>query len=142
MLQLYNFTQNQLHILIIPIFHIVKNYPKLVEIPLLYRLGILSKICHFCNVLKTLNNSYQQTHHLELNRMVQTVLLQHVWLLRYLMCSAGIIGRVNNSAIEHATKSVSSVHSQSTAHSNYTRIHSIIHIVALCVGVSKAPPVL
>ena len=47
-------------------------------------LDVWSKFCHFCNVLKTLNNSYQQTRHLELNRMVQTILSQHVWLLRYL----------------------------------------------------------
>ena len=48
-----------------------------------YRLDVWSKFCHFCNVLKTLNNSYQQTRHLELNRMVQTILSWHVRLLRY-----------------------------------------------------------
>ena len=35
------------------------KYPKFVKIPLLYRLGVSSKVWHFCNVLKTLNNSYQ-----------------------------------------------------------------------------------
>ena len=48
--------------------------PKIDENSLYYRLGILPNFCHFCNVLKTLNKSYQQTHHLELNRMVQTIL--------------------------------------------------------------------
>ena len=38
-----------------------------------YRLGVLIKFCHFRNVLKTLNNSYQQTQHLELNKTVQTI---------------------------------------------------------------------
>ena len=52
-----------------------EKYPKLAKIPL---------FCHFCNVLRTLNNSYQQTRHLEMNRMVQTILSQHVRLLRYL----------------------------------------------------------
>ena len=70
--QLHHFTQNQLHILMMPKFRIMKKYPKLVKIPY-YRLGVSSKFCHFRNVLKTLNNSYQQTHHLELNRMAQTI---------------------------------------------------------------------
>ena len=41
---------------------------------IIYRLGVLPKFCHFCNVLKTPNNSYQQTHHLELNRTIQIIL--------------------------------------------------------------------
>ena len=51
----------------------MKTFPKLVKSPY-YRLDILSKFCHFCIMPKTLNNLYQQTHHLELNRMVQTIL--------------------------------------------------------------------
>ena len=38
-----------------------------------YRLDVSSKFCHFCNVLKTLNNLFRKTRHLELNRMVQTI---------------------------------------------------------------------
>ena len=34
-----------------------------------HRLCISSKFCHFYNVLKTLNNLYQQIRHLELNRL-------------------------------------------------------------------------
>ena len=71
---LHHFTQNQLYIQLKSISHVVKKYPKSMKIPLLYRLGILPNFCHFRNVLKTLNKSYQQTHHLELNRMVQTIL--------------------------------------------------------------------
>ena len=55
---LHDFTQNQLHILMISIFHTVKKYPKLVEIPY-YRLGVLLKFWYFHNVLKTQNNLYQ-----------------------------------------------------------------------------------
>ena len=52
-----------------------EKLPKINENPPYYRLCISSKIWPFWNVLKTLNNSYQQAHHLELNRMVQTILL-------------------------------------------------------------------
>ena len=71
--QLHHFTQNQLYIQKILISHIAKNYPKSMKSPY-YRLDIVSKFCHFCNVLKTLNYLYQQTRHLEPNRMVQTIL--------------------------------------------------------------------
>ena len=59
-----------------------EKYPKIGEMSLL-QTWCSSKFGHFCNVLKTLNKSYQQTHHLELNRMVQTILMQQVRLLRY-----------------------------------------------------------
>ena len=39
-----------------------EKIPKLVKSPY-YRLDVSSKFCHFHNVLKTLDNSYQQTHH-------------------------------------------------------------------------------
>ena len=72
---LHYFTQNQLYIQLKSISHIAKKNTQIDENTLMKRLGILPNFCHFRNVLKTLNKSYQQTHHLELNRMVQTILL-------------------------------------------------------------------
>ena len=71
--QLHPFTQNQLYIQKISISHIAKNYPKSMKSPY-YRLDIVPKFCHFCNVLKILNYLYQQTSHHELNRTMQTIL--------------------------------------------------------------------
>ena len=51
-----------------------EKIPKIGEKSPYYRLDVLSKFCHFCNVLKMPNNSYQLTRHLELNRMVQAIL--------------------------------------------------------------------
>ena len=55
----------------------ISNYGKIPQISKkkipYYRLGVSPEFCSFCNVLKSPNNSYQQTHHLELNRMVQTI---------------------------------------------------------------------
>ena len=56
--QLHHFIQIEVHILMMSISHVMKNYPKLAKCPY-YRLGVLSKFCRFCNVLKTSNNSYQ-----------------------------------------------------------------------------------
>ena len=67
-----SFTQNQLHILMISRSHVMK-IPKIGENPLIIDFCVSSKFCHFCNVLETPNNSHQQTRHLELNRMVQTI---------------------------------------------------------------------
>ena len=55
---LHHFTHNHLHSLVISISHFFFNFPKLAKSPY-YRLDILAKFCHFCNVLKALNNSYQ-----------------------------------------------------------------------------------
>ena len=44
--QLHHFTQNQLHILMISISHIVKKCPKLAKCPY-YRLDVLAKFGHF-----------------------------------------------------------------------------------------------
>ena len=67
-----SFTQNQLHILMISISHVMKNTQNWWKSPY-YRLDVSSKFCHFCNVLETPNNPHQQTRHLELNRMAQTI---------------------------------------------------------------------
>ena len=62
-------TQNQLYIHVL-ISHMVHKLSKLIKISLL-----IIFFGHFCNVPKTPNNLYQQTHNLELNRTVQTILL-------------------------------------------------------------------
>ena len=64
---MHHFTQNQLYLLMIS-YNCLKKSRKLVKFQY-YRLDI--PLCHFCNVLKMLNNSYQQTRHLELKRTVQ-----------------------------------------------------------------------
>ena len=55
----HHFTQNQLYILMIPISHNVKIYPNWRKSP--YCLVFHPQNCHFCNVLKILNNVYHQT---------------------------------------------------------------------------------
>ena len=56
---LHQLTHTQMYILMISISHTMKNTPKLAKSPYYNRLGVLPKFCHFCNVLKTLNNLYQ-----------------------------------------------------------------------------------
>ena len=118
-------------------YNIDISYPgKLLKISenalIIYRLGISSKYCHFHNVLKTLNNSYQQTRHLELNRMVQTFFSQYIWLPRCSCLRSGSLRldvwnsdsiSMSNSATEHNTRIiVTSFHSELNAHSNDTNI--------------------
>ena len=62
--------QYSMNALVISISHMVQKVSRLMKISLL---DVFFR--HFCNVPKTHNNSYQQTHHLELNRTVQTILL-------------------------------------------------------------------
>ena len=69
--KLYHFTQNHLHIQYLTVLKIIQNWSKS---PYYIDLAFLSNFCHFQDAFKTLNNYYQQTCHLELNRMVQTVL--------------------------------------------------------------------
>ena len=48
---------------------------QIIENLLIIDLAFYPNFAIFCNYLKTLSNLYQQTRHLELNRMIQMILL-------------------------------------------------------------------